>query len=594
MTENKTRNHSRNEWLNGYSIYWNIEIFTKVQFPRPGISGREFLTWLYYTARADNLKGWKYTGPDSQNLLQQRYTRETNKSVSFTQKWRQDAAKVNNPWIIWRPAPMKPPQKSPMKPPQKSPMKPPQKSSMKPPQKSPMEPPQSPMKPAREPMKPPQGIVKPNQGLVKPNQGLVKPTQGIVKPNQGLVEPTDNFTSVTNSMDYHQYTDRTALSALIKHLVVRLLSPFGCKQIVDEDYFLSISKRHITEIRRPYPFWECLLDKLAKIYPYNHPVWGDMYDSISHASPYASPYVPRINILQELLNFWKFKNQEEPSAHQINLFLENEKVRDMIKAEFKWIPYPSFFQMKNCEEKSDIKATVALLNFEYPVVPITDQEYKQGRFGDYLFDFTQRPLTTESFGAVWVDKTKEYMLKSNGHLFQDPTEESWKNSMKEISILKKCNHNNIIKFYGAYACTNNTGKANSMPETWLVMENADYTLYDAIWYDRDNKGLPEARAKNFTNQLRQAIKYLKDQHFIYRAIKPTNIIYKKNAFGQEVVKLTDFGLATKNSFSNKFDATTFKYMAPEELHMFIISGQDSNYSSMLYLAIKIFTHFYVK
>ena len=469
-----------NMWLNGYSIYWHVQIVPNVKYPEPSISGQEFLTWVYYTSCAGNLGDWQYTDAESQRSLQERYTAETRKSVFFSLQWQKIATEVNN---------------------------------------------------------------------------------------RGCNEPLEGLVGITNFS-----LDHVALCVLIKHLAFTLLSSLNQNTpIFQLDCETRVEGWSITQIRNHYPGWDDLLTLLFAIYPYNHPLWRTMYATISETH---DTRIEEYVIFEELLNFWKFRRDRKPSDEHINLFLLDPYVKGMIKDYFRWQSCPNSFNTKYHQEKpalSNHNTLAKKKDNKNPIVTISDEDYREGRFGKYLFDFTQRPLSTESFGAVWIDKTKTCMLKSNGHLFQDITK-----LVKEIRIFKQCRHDYIIEFHEAYMFTDNKRKTNTMVETWFVMENAGYTLYDAIWYDRDNKGFPEVRAKQFTQQLRAAIMYLKKRNLIHRAIKPTNILYQKN-----VVKLTDFGTDNRNSFANEFTATTIKYMAPEALCMFIVSQELTDYSSML-------------
>ena len=87
-------NDKRNGWLNGYSIYWNVEISSDIQYPRPAMSGREFLTWLYLKADSGALN-WSFDGRDSHYVLHQLYFNETNKTVQFSSNWISKAIYAN-------------------------------------------------------------------------------------------------------------------------------------------------------------------------------------------------------------------------------------------------------------------------------------------------------------------------------------------------------------------------------------------------------------------------------------------------------------------------------------------------------------------
>lgn len=66
--------------------------------------------------------------------------------------------------------------------------------------------------------------------------------------------------------------------------------------------------------------------------------------------------------------------------------------------------------------------------------------------------------------------------------------------------------------------------------------------------------------KFYAKQIGQALKYLKSQGVVHRDLKPPNILFKG-----DVVKLADFGLATKSIGYGEKGIGTPLYMAPEAL-----------------------------
>ncbi|EAL65100.1 hypothetical protein DDB_G0284661 [Dictyostelium discoideum AX4] len=121
----------------------------------------------------------------------------------------------------------------------------------------------------------------------------------------------------------------------------------------------------------------------------------------------------------------------------------------------------------------------------------------------------------------------------------------------EISILSKCQHPNIIKFYEHY---------ESDEDICLVLEwipNGD--LFDRIV----KKGVfNEEEARLTMKSLLSAVEYLHDKSVVHRDIKPENILFSDSYGG---IKLGDFGLAKfyEESIGLELACGTLAYSAPE-------------------------------
>jgi serine/threonine-protein kinase ULK/ATG1 len=125
---------------------------------------------------------------------------------------------------------------------------------------------------------------------------------------------------------------------------------------------------------------------------------------------------------------------------------------------------------------------------------------------------------------------------------------------KEINLMKKLNHKNIVKLYDVLYDFNNT------EEVYLILEyccNGDLTKF------LDSNGIDEKLAKNYLKQLSEGLKYLKDNNISHRDLKPQNILIDKD----NVLKIIDFGFAKNIDPSNMADTFCGSplYMAPEIL-----------------------------
>ena len=126
---------------------------------------------------------------------------------------------------------------------------------------------------------------------------------------------------------------------------------------------------------------------------------------------------------------------------------------------------------------------------------------------------------------------------------------------EEISILKKLDHENIVKFYG-YSETNN--------QLLIKMEYIKYGTLSS-WM-KEHRKITEAEASLILSKVLSAVEYLHNMKICHRDIKPENImISKENDLAS--IKIIDFGLSAQqfNYLSNNEYCGTFIYMAPEQI-----------------------------
>ena len=130
-----------------------------------------------------------------------------------------------------------------------------------------------------------------------------------------------------------------------------------------------------------------------------------------------------------------------------------------------------------------------------------------------------------------------------------------KKMKEEISILKKLNHENIVKFYG-YIETNSK----------LLIE-MEYIKYGTLsrWM-KENRNISEKEASLLLGKVLSAVEYLHNSRICHRDIKPENIMFsKKDDFAS--IKIIDFGLSAQhfNYLYNNEYCGTYLYMAPEQI-----------------------------
>ena len=130
------------------------------------------------------------------------------------------------------------------------------------------------------------------------------------------------------------------------------------------------------------------------------------------------------------------------------------------------------------------------------------------------------------------------------------------NQMKEeISILKKLNHNNIVKFYG-YTETNNQ-----------LLIQMEYIKYGTLskWLKTKPK-IREEDASVILSAVLSAVEYMHSKQICHRDIKPENIMFSEEN-NLSSIKIIDFGLSAQhfNYLTNNKYCGTFIYMAPEQI-----------------------------
>src|SRR5262249_36701303 len=129
---------------------------------------------------------------------------------------------------------------------------------------------------------------------------------------------------------------------------------------------------------------------------------------------------------------------------------------------------------------------------------------------------------------------------------------------REIEILRKLEHPNIVRFY-------ESGQQDV--HYWFAMEYVDGPSYQTILGQRNR--LPWADVLALALQVAPALKHAHDRGVIHRDPKPSNLLIPLPQPGKPpLVKLTDFGIASL--FASKHLTVTggvvgtAEYLSPEQ------------------------------
>lgn len=127
-----------------------------------------------------------------------------------------------------------------------------------------------------------------------------------------------------------------------------------------------------------------------------------------------------------------------------------------------------------------------------------------------------------------------------------------KSIKREIKILSKLKHENIVRFIDCFSTSENV---------YLVVELVDGTSLYELLKKQSNRRISESSARSIIKQVLLGLKYCHNRCVAHRDIKLENVIIAKDGS----VKLIDFGFSTciPNEKKIKMFCGTPSYMAPE-------------------------------
>ncbi|XP_052822137.1 serine/threonine-protein kinase TBK1 [Octopus bimaculoides] len=110
-----------------------------------------------------------------------------------------------------------------------------------------------------------------------------------------------------------------------------------------------------------------------------------------------------------------------------------------------------------------------------------------------------------------------------------------KSIQNEVSILKKLNHENIVRFIDVEFFSD---------RAVIVMELLEHgTLLNQLQKPKNKFGFSERKLLGLLKDINSGLKILRQFKIVHRDIKPSNILRTINVNGREIYKLSDFGTA---------------------------------------------------
>tara|TARA_Y100000389_G_scaffold153331_1_gene153540 strand:- start:12918 stop:14243 length:1326 start_codon:yes stop_codon:yes gene_type:complete len=151
-------------------------------------------------------------------------------------------------------------------------------------------------------------------------------------------------------------------------------------------------------------------------------------------------------------------------------------------------------------------------------------------------------------------------------------------SFKEIAILQKSSHTNILKMYDSGILNN---------RVWILLEFANGTLTDHIESIKVQK-ISDYTLLDWYSQIFTGISYIHKKNIIHRDIKPSNIfVFKEN--DSILLKLGDFNLSRELNVGNSSHAKSYcgtvDTIAPE-----IFNGEIYRYNADVWSALCVIVY----
>eukprot|EP01090_Pellita_catalonica_P014414 TRINITY_DN3675_c0_g1_i3.p1 TRINITY_DN3675_c0_g1~~TRINITY_DN3675_c0_g1_i3.p1 ORF type:complete len:469 (-),score=64.41 TRINITY_DN3675_c0_g1_i3:1124-2530(-) len=222
------------------------------------------------------------------------------------------------------------------------------------------------------------------------------------------------------------------------------------------------------------------------------------------------------------------------------------------------------------QNSASIIVTSGTIGTEYVVDFVWDWEQHQDESADPMDEFDLHLIGKGNFGKVYraLHKKTGFVLCVKVQAIKGDGDTTVND--KEVKILRKLRHPNIVSFYGC---------CRVATSNWIMMEFcAGGSLHQlANWLLKTERFLSMIELRFITKSILDGLVLMHEEGVIHRDLKPANIILT----GTGIVKIADFGAS--GLFEDKVDAGdpaddtkqfstltgTIKYMAPE-----VIDHQD--------------------
>ncbi|RCK67089.1 MAP kinase kinase MKK1/SSP32 [Candida viswanathii] len=144
-------------------------------------------------------------------------------------------------------------------------------------------------------------------------------------------------------------------------------------------------------------------------------------------------------------------------------------------------------------------------------------------------------------------------------IITDSNPDVQKQIFRELEVSRKCQHPNIVKYYGTFLLEKQSMIGISME--YMDGKSLDSIYKEVLKRDRTNR-INEKVLGKIANSILNGLDYLHLKNIIHRDIKPSNILLDTKGN----VKLCDFGVSGEavNSIASTFVGTQY-YMAPERI-----------------------------
>ena len=295
--------------------------------------------------------------------------------------------------------------------------------------------------------------------------------------------------------------------------------------------------------------------------------------------------LPFLNNNDEINNNENDKNNCFSSMNENNNEIykkepNNNRIQSAIKE--KLIKANSFQRNKIKEEIKDLNKKIRTFSSSPFTINTTINRNKDNKISHYEIG---KVIGKGAYATVKICKNKITQEKFAMKIYEKKIlNDNIKNKciLREIEILKKLNHPNIVKLYDTIISDKNI----------LLIQELVNGISLRDFYNkeiRNQKNISEKKYKILTilfKQIFSAFDYIHKKNIFHRDIKLENILLTKNY----EIKIIDFGFGLYNprNYLQKFFCGTPNYMAPEIIMKKEYDGQKADMWSLGILLYKLF------